>query len=86
VGWARRLPSLRGYPGSSSAQRSTLQGLHAVCVRLARKFLLLVRWPNRKSTLGTRVNPPPNPDKGCTETARHQSTPPQRFNPFGIGR
>jgi len=65
------LARLPWVPARASAQ--PCKGLHAVCVRPGRKFPLLVRWPNRKSTLGTRVNPPPNPAKGFTESARYQS-------------
>jgi len=68
------------------AQRPTLQRVSRRVRKASSESLLLLRCPNRKSTLGTRVNPPPNPAKGFTESARHQSTPPQRFNPFRIGR
>ena len=35
-GWARGLPSLRGYPGSPALSAQPCKGFHAVCVRLGR--------------------------------------------------
>jgi len=59
--------------GTRARSAQPCEEFHAVCVRLGRKFLLLVRCLDRKSTLGTRVNPPPNPAKGFTESLRVQS-------------